>query len=121
MGQQKCVSNIHVSVGCIALVLRWQLALVDYPGHNVRIIRAPMLVEHVEHPVKVIFGLAVITSHESEDDHPVTVYFRCRYLGACTSRSPVKDVISSGWSNTIRFPNVFPFPVFIISLEGVIN
>src|SRR5215831_17583518 len=80
-----------------------------------------MLVEHIEHPVEVLFGLAVITSHQSEDDHAVAMRFGRRYLIARASGSLHKDIISPARSYSIGLSNISFLPMVIMTLDGIIH
>src|SRR5215475_4625489 len=121
MGQEERVCDIHITVSGAVLIFGGQFTLVYHPGHVIGIVLAAMLVEHIEHPVEVLFGLAVITRHQSEDDHAIAMRFGRRYLIARASRSLHGDIISPAWSYSIGLSDISVLPVVVMTLDGIIH
>src|SRR5215813_6661775 len=121
MGQQERVCDIHIAVSGAVLIFGARFTFVYHPGHVIGIVLAAMLVEHIEHPVEVLFSLAVITRYQSEDDHTVAMRFGRRYLIARASRSLHRDIISPARSYSIRLPDISFLPVVVMTLDGIIH
>src|SRR5262249_20454474 len=121
MGQQERVCDIHIAVSGAVLIFGARFTFVYHPGHVIGIVLAAMLVEHIEHPVEVLFGLAVITRYQSEDDHTVAVRFGRRYLIARASHSLHKDIISPARSYSISLSDISLRPIIVITFDGIIH